>query len=124
MAEFHAAPRQDMTIGIADVAAHARRGLAVAGREGFGGASAARSNPLTRWRDTFRREELLSENIDERGISGRPRICRSDLPYISGIAPEHIVSYCGSGVRRATTNRARACGRVWAKLYPGSWVSG
>jgi thiosulfate/3-mercaptopyruvate sulfurtransferase len=125
VAEFHAAPRQDMTIDIADVAAHARdadwRLLDARAPERFRG-EVEPIDPVA-GHIPGAKSYFFQRNIDERGILRTPEDLRARFAsYINGIVPEHIVSYCGSGVQACHNLLAlEHAGVSGAKLYPGSW---
>jgi thiosulfate/3-mercaptopyruvate sulfurtransferase len=66
---------------------------------------------------------FFQRNLDERGTLRTPEELRAQFaPLITGIAPDHIVSYCGSGVQASHNLLAlEHAGITGAKLYPGSW---
>ena len=124
-AEFHAAPRMDMTIGVDEVAAHAQdadwrivdsraperyRGE-VEPIDPVAGHIPGATNYFFQW------------NIDERGTFRTPEDLRARLaPYINDVPPDHIVCYCGSGVQACHNLLAlEHAGVSGTKLYPGSW---
>src|SRR5205823_3742477 len=66
---------------------------------------------------------FFRRNIDERGTFRTPEDLRTRFaPYVNGVAPDHIVCYCGSGVQACHNVLAlEHAGVTGAKLYPGSW---
>jgi thiosulfate/3-mercaptopyruvate sulfurtransferase len=66
---------------------------------------------------------FFERNIDERGTLRTPEDLRARFaPFVNGIAPEHIVCYCGSGVQACHNLLAlEHAGVSGAKRYPGSW---
>lgn len=69
------------------------------------------------------RHFFWQENIDGEGKLLPPEQLRARFEkLLSGVAPEHAVFYCGSGVTAALNLLAiEAAGLRGAKLYPGSW---
>ena len=124
-AEFHAAPRTDMTIGIDEVAAHAHDAAwrvvdaraperylgEVEPMDPVAGHIPGATNYFFQW------------NIDERGTFRTPDDLRARFaPYLNAVAPDHIVCYCGSGVQACHNLLAlEHAGVSGTKLYPGSW---
>ena len=124
-AAFHAAPRRDMAIGIDDVLAHAHdadwRLLDARAPERFRG-EVEPIDPVA-GHIPGATSYFFQRNLDEHGTLRTPEDLRAQFaPYINGIAPEHIVCYCGSGVT-ATQNllALEHAGVTGARLYPGSW---
>jgi thiosulfate/3-mercaptopyruvate sulfurtransferase len=123
--EFHAAPRRDMTITIDEVAAHARdadwRLLDARAPERYRG-EVEPIDPVA-GHIPGAASYFFQRNLDERGTLRTPEDLRARFaPYINGIVPEHIVSYCGSGVQACHNLLAlEHAGVTGAKLYPGSW---
>lgn len=66
---------------------------------------------------------FFQQNVGERGIFRTPEDLRARFsPVIGGVAPEHVVFYCGSGVQACQNLLAlEHAGLSGAKLYPGSW---
>jgi thiosulfate/3-mercaptopyruvate sulfurtransferase len=62
-------------------------------------------------------------NLDDRGTFRSPEDLRERFSTaLGGIAPEHVVCYCGSGVTACHNLLAlERAGLMGAKLYPGSW---
>jgi thiosulfate/3-mercaptopyruvate sulfurtransferase len=62
-------------------------------------------------------------NLDERGAFRSPEDILSRMrEAIGGVAPDHIICYCGSGVTACHNLLAlEHAGLHGAKLYPGSW---
>lgn len=124
-AEFHAAPRRDMTIGVEDVSAHAHeadwRLLDARAPERYRG-EVEPIDPVA-GHIPGATSYFFRRNIDERGTFRTPEDLRARFaPYINGIVPEHIVCYCGSGVQACHNLLAlEHAGVSGAKLYPGSW---
>ena len=125
VAEFHAALRRDMTVGIDDVAAHARdanwRLLDARAPERYRG-EVEPMDPVA-GHIPGAASYFFQRNIDERGTLRTPEDLRARFgPYINGIAPEQIVSYCGSGVQACHNLLAlEHAGVSGARLFPGSW---
>ena len=124
--EFHALPpRLDMTIGIDDVSAHAHDGdwrlLDARAPERYRG-EVEPMDPVA-GHIPGAASYFFQRNIDERGTLRTPEDLRARFaPYINGIAPEHIVCYCGSGVQACHNLLAlEHAGVSGARLYPGSW---
>ena len=124
-AAFQPAPRQEMTIGVGEVSAHARdeswRLLDARAPERFRG-EVEPIDPVA-GHIPGAANYFFQQNIDERGTLRTPEDLRARFaPYISGIEPEHIVCYCGSGVQACHNLLAlEHAGVVGAKLFPGSW---
>jgi thiosulfate/3-mercaptopyruvate sulfurtransferase len=124
-AEFHAAPRRNMTIGIEEVSAHARdadwRLLDARAPERYRG-EVEPMDPVA-GHIPGAKSYFFERNIDERGTLRTPEDLRARFaPFVNGIAPEHIVCYCGSGVQACHNLLAlEHAGVSGAKLYPGSW---
>ena len=124
-AEFRAVPRRDMTISIEDVSAHARdadwRLLDARAPERYRG-EVEPMDPVA-GHIPGAASYFFQRNIDERGTLRTPEDLRAQLgPSITGVAPEHIVCYCGSGVQACHNLLAlEHAGVSGARLYPGSW---
>ena len=125
-AEFHvSAPRAGMTVGVDEVAA---RRLDPAWR-------LVDSRAPERYRGDVEPMDpvaghipgaanyFFQQSIGERGTFRTPEDLRERLaPVIGGVAPEHVVCYCGSGVQACHTLLAlEHAGVSGGKLYPGSW---
>ena len=125
VADFHPAPRLDMTVGIDDVSMHAHdanwRLLDARAPERYRGGIEP-MDPVA-GHIPGATSYFFQRNIDERGTFRTPEDLRARFaPYIHGIAPEHIVCYCGSGVQASHNLLAlEHAGVPGAKLYPGSW---
>ena len=125
VAEFHAAPRRDMTVGIDEVSANARdrdwRLLDGRAPERYRG-EVEPMDPVA-GHIPGATSYFFQRNIGGRGTFRTPDQLREGFaPCISGIVPEHIVCYCGSGVQACHNLLAlEHAGVSGAKLYPGSW---
>ncbi len=66
---------------------------------------------------------FFQTNLDEHGTFRTPEDLRQDWRDVLGtVAPNHIVSYCGSGVTACHNLLAlEHAGIKGARLYPGSW---
>jgi thiosulfate/3-mercaptopyruvate sulfurtransferase len=66
---------------------------------------------------------FYQRNLDEQGLLRRPEDLRTRFEAIvGGVAPDHVVCYCGSGVQASHNLLAlEHAGIKGAKLYPGSW---
>ncbi|MDB4889226.1 MAG: Sulfurtransferase [Gemmatimonadetes bacterium] len=66
---------------------------------------------------------FYKHNLDEAGLFLPPGELRARLsPVVGGVAPDHIVSYCGSGVTGCHNVLAlEHAGMHGARLYAGSW---
>ena len=95
------------------VGARTRRGLAPARRAGAGALSRrGRTDGPGGRTHSGRGESFLSAEYRRARTLRTPEDLRARFAHINGIAPEHIVCYCGSGVRRATT-----CSRSSTRVY-------
>ena len=66
---------------------------------------------------------FYKSNLNDAGVFRSPQELRQQLTAVAGgVAPDHIVSYCGSGVTACHNLLAlEHAGLRNAKLYPGSW---
>ncbi len=66
---------------------------------------------------------FYKHNLDEAGLFLPPGELRARLsPVVGGVAPDHVVSYCGSGVTGCHNLLAlEHAGLHGARLYAGSW---
>jgi thiosulfate/3-mercaptopyruvate sulfurtransferase len=123
--DFHAAPRSDMTIEVDEVGAHVGeaewRLIDARAPERYRG-EVEPIDPVG-GHIPGARNYFFRGNLDEDGTLREPDDLRARLaPDIAGIAPEHIVCYCGSGVQACHNLLAlEHAGVSGAKLYPGSW---
>ena len=68
------------------------------------------------------RNHFFKKNLDERGTLLAPADLREAFGVLAGVAPDHVVCYCGSGVSACHNLLAlEHAGLRGAKLYPGSW---
>jgi thiosulfate/3-mercaptopyruvate sulfurtransferase len=124
-ARFHAAPRRDMTIDIDEVSAHAHdagwRLLDARAPERYRG-ELEPMDPVA-GHIPGAKSYFFQQNLDARGTFRTPDDLRARLgPFINGVVPEQIVSYCGSGVQACHNLLAlEHAGVSGAKLFPGSW---
>ncbi|MBK8492752.1 MAG: sulfurtransferase [Saprospirales bacterium] len=66
----------------------------------------------------------FGENVDEDGFFKAPEVLRQQFEAggLKGIAPDHVVFYCGSGVTSCHNVLAMLyAGLGRARIYPGSW---
>jgi thiosulfate/3-mercaptopyruvate sulfurtransferase len=123
--EFRAVPRPDMTIGVDDVSAHAHdadwRLLDARAPERYRG-EVEPIDPVA-GHIPGATSYFFQRNMDEHGTFRTPEDLRARFgPHIKGIVPEHIVSYCGSGVQACHNLLAlEHAGVSGSKLFPGSW---
>ena len=123
--EFQAAPRMDVVVGIDEVAARARdaewRLVDARAPERYRG-EVEPMDPVA-GHIPGATNYFFQQNIDERGTFRTPEDLRAQLaPFVSGVAPEHVVCYCGSGVQACHNLLAlEHAGVAGAKLFPGSW---
>jgi thiosulfate/3-mercaptopyruvate sulfurtransferase len=124
-AQFDAAVRPAMVIGVDEVTAHAREpGWRIVDSRApqrysgevepidpVGGHIPGASN------------YFFQGNLDEHGIFRTPEDLRTRLaPFTKGIKPGKVVFYCGSGVQACHNLLAlEHAGISGARLYPGSW---
>ena len=66
---------------------------------------------------------FFQTNVDESGVFLTPEDLRArHAASLAGVAPDHVVAYCGSGVTACHNLLAMEhAGFSGAKLYPGSW---
>ena len=66
---------------------------------------------------------FFQTNVDEKGVFLTPEDLRTrHAPALGGVAPDHVVAYCGSGVTACHNLLAMEhAGLAGAKLYAGSW---
>jgi thiosulfate/3-mercaptopyruvate sulfurtransferase len=66
---------------------------------------------------------FFQQNLDEQGLFRTPEELRDKLgAAVGGVAPDHVVCYCGSGVTACHNLLAlEHAGLKGAKLYAGSW---
>jgi thiosulfate/3-mercaptopyruvate sulfurtransferase len=123
--EFTARPRPAMAVTAADVAAHIAdegwRLLDARAPERYRG----ESEPLDRVPGHIpgAANHFYRGNLAEDGTLRTPEELRARLgPPLGGVAPDHVVSYCDSGVTACHNLLAlEHAGIQGAKLYPGSW---
>ena len=66
---------------------------------------------------------FFQTNVDEHGVFLTPEDLRArHRASLGGVAPDHVVAYCGSGVTACHNLLAMEhAGLSGARLYPGSW---
>jgi thiosulfate/3-mercaptopyruvate sulfurtransferase len=122
---FEGAPRQDMTVGVQEVAAHM----------GAGGPRLVDARAPERYRGDSEpidkvgghipgaANHFFQWNLNDEGLFRTPEDLRSKIASSVGDVPgDRIVCYCGSGVTACHNLLAfEHAGLTGAKLYAGSW---
>jgi thiosulfate/3-mercaptopyruvate sulfurtransferase len=122
---FVGAPRPDAVASVDDVAALLNRSdwrlLDARAPERFSGAVEPIDNAAGHIPGAA--NYFFKSNLDDRGRFRPPDDLRRRIgEALGGVAPEHAVSYCGSGVTACHNLLAMEhAGLHGAKLYPGSW---
>ena len=122
---FRGAPVAGMIVSVEDVAALARRTdwrlVDARAPERFRGESETIDRGAGHIPGAV--NHFFKQNLAEGGTFLQPEPLRARLRQATGdVAPDHIVSYCGSGVTACQNLLAlEHAGLGGAKLYPGSW---
>jgi len=123
--EFHGTPRADMTVDANGVASlmkqRAWRLVDARAAERYRG----EVEPLDKLPGHIpgAANHFFQTNVDESGVFLTPEDLRArHAASLAGVAPDHVVAYCGSGVTACHNLLAMEhAGFSGAKLYPGSW---
>ncbi|HVH26313.1 MAG TPA: sulfurtransferase [Vicinamibacterales bacterium] len=124
-AEFHGSARSDMTVTADTVATVSARSdwrvLDARAPERYRGE--VEPMDLVAGHIPGAASYFFQRNLNDRGGFRTPEDLRERLRAVTGdVSPDHIVSYCGSGVQASHNLLAlEHAGIQGAKLYPGSW---